>query len=61
MANLSHLSDSNAYWQATIWDFFNKQKSSQLSISNQTLEELHLQMDQEVCNLVRNYAYEKML
>ncbi|KAJ6752357.1 hypothetical protein OIU85_002758 [Salix viminalis] len=33
--------------KASIWDYYNKQKSSQLSDSNQTLEELHLQMDQE--------------
>ncbi|KAF9667055.1 hypothetical protein SADUNF_Sadunf16G0293100 [Salix dunnii] len=34
--------------KASIWDYYNKQKSSQLSDSNQTLEELHLQMDQEI-------------
>nr|TKR75027.1 ubiquitin carboxyl-terminal hydrolase 9-like isoform X3 [Populus alba] len=34
--------------KASIWDYFNKQKSSQLSDSNQTLEELNLQMDQEI-------------
>ncbi|KAG5235821.1 ubiquitin carboxyl-terminal hydrolase family protein [Salix suchowensis] len=34
--------------KASIWDFFNKQKSSQLAGSKQTLEELHLLMDQEI-------------
>ncbi|CAN1254804.1 Ubiquitin carboxyl-terminal hydrolase 10 [Linum perenne] len=31
-----------------LWDYFNKQRHSQLVYSNQTLEELNLQMDQEI-------------
>ncbi|XP_062025492.1 ubiquitin carboxyl-terminal hydrolase 9-like [Rosa rugosa] len=34
--------------KACIWDYFNKQKQSLLNASNQTLEQLNLQMDQEV-------------
>lgn len=34
--------------KARIWDFFNKQKQTELLSSSQTLEELNLQMDQDI-------------
>ncbi|CAB4310728.1 unnamed protein product [Prunus armeniaca] len=34
--------------KARIWDYFNKQKHTLLDASNQTLEQLNLQMDQEI-------------
>ncbi|KAF8412057.1 hypothetical protein HHK36_000010 [Tetracentron sinense] len=34
--------------QAHIWDYFNKRKHSMLTVSNQTLEEANLQMDQDI-------------
>ncbi|PON61141.1 Ubiquitinyl hydrolase [Trema orientale] len=34
--------------KACIWDYFSQQKHSVLSVSNQTLEEANLQMDQEI-------------
>ncbi|MBA0862818.1 hypothetical protein Goshw_013222 [Gossypium schwendimanii] len=35
-----------------IWDYFNKRKYAQLSVSNKTLEESNLQMDQDVSILL---------
>lgn len=43
---------SNFQSQACIWDYFNKEKQSLLNASNQTLEQLNLQMDQEVSSAV---------
>lgn len=34
--------------KACIWDFFNKKKHESLTVSNRTLEELNLQMDQHI-------------
>ncbi|KAH1075257.1 hypothetical protein J1N35_027585 [Gossypium stocksii] len=34
--------------KARIWDYFNKRKYAQLSVSNKTLEESNLQMDQDI-------------
>lgn len=34
--------------KACLWDYFNKQKHESLNISNRTLEELNLQMDQDI-------------
>lgn len=43
--------------KARLWDYFNKQKHASLNSSNQTLEELNLQMDQEILLEVQDGHY----